>query len=90
MLAINCHAEKTRRKESLLKVLGTKDEIKVVLNHFQRCVAESRLPGKIECFSLIKATPCLKERKWTTVKYYVRNHLGKSKKSREKERTEFM
>ena len=54
MLGRNCHGEKNTEKRIIVKRPWTKGEIKEVLNHFQRCLAESQLSGKVDAAMLLK------------------------------------
>lgn len=74
----------TRRKTQIKKRLWTTAEKQAVLKHFTNQVKEGSLPGKIECEKCIDETPCLKGRKWTDLKFYIKNHLFKLNKMKSK------
>ena len=61
----------------------TPEEVNVVLTSFHSHVIGSTLPGKTECLKVISKNKCLKGRRWTNIKDYVRNHkkLASKKKS---------
>ena len=57
---------------------GEKD---VVLQCFQSQILRGKLPGKDEIMALLNTNPVLKDRTWTNVKDFVRNHLKNLSKS---------
>ena len=56
------------------KKAWSKEEIEIVLKAFHTHVVGSSLPGKNECLQLITKLACLRGRKWTNLKDYIRNH----------------
>lgn len=57
------------------------EEIKVVLNNFKVQVKHKMLPGKKDCLELMEKHPTLFQgRKWTDLKFCIKNHISKLSK----------
>lgn len=58
--------------------LWTSEQSALVLKTFKQCIKHQQLPGKADCEKLITSNPELfTNRKWTHIKFYVKNHLTK-------------
>ena len=49
-------------------------EVKLVLDHFNEHVVGSTLPGKSECLKFLSKNSEIKNRTWTMIKDFIRNH----------------
>ncbi|KAI4470857.1 hypothetical protein MML48_1g16811 [Holotrichia oblita] len=80
-LLINHFAEDNQRKsKSVCKRPWSSHEMSAVLTHFKTNIKIGALPGKKECEKCISENAVLKDRKWTDVKFCIKNHLTKIKK----------
>lgn len=63
-----------------IKKPWSEQEIDAVLKFFKFDLKKEYLPGKEKCLQCIKQHPVLQNRKWTDVKYYLKNYYAKNKK----------
>ena len=66
------------------KTKWTKEESDLVLNAFHKYLTTDRLPGKKECLMLITKNKELRNRSWTNVKDFVRNHKTSLRRKKKK------
>ena len=66
-----------RNRSNAIKRNWSEEEIKLVLQAFHKHVVGATLPGKSECMHLVSNNNILRNRTWTMVKDFLRNHKNK-------------
>lgn len=71
---------KLEKKRIYAKKTWEQIESNAVLNEFKNMIKKGKLPGKIDCEKCIEKYSFLTNRKWTDIKYHVKNHISKINK----------
>lgn len=67
-------------KKTAQKTPWTKEEIQALLTHFKFDLKKEFLPGKQKCLECIQKYPVLVRRKWSDIKYYLKNYYSKNRR----------
>lgn len=70
---------KKQSKRTYKKTPWSNEEKEVVLREMRHLIKKKSLPGKDICSMLIEKYPVLANRKWTDVKFFVKNYLSKKR-----------
>ncbi|KAF5274676.1 hypothetical protein FQR65_LT16906 [Abscondita terminalis] len=80
-LTLTPTATKKQKKSTHNRQSWTSEEIQLVLSTYRTLIKQKKLPGKLDCEKLMKDKPTLfKGRKWSDIKFYVKNHITKMQK----------
>ncbi|CAH1115846.1 unnamed protein product [Psylliodes chrysocephalus] len=71
--------EKTTSKKCS-KRPWTDNEKKIMYSKFTKFIKKNSLPGKLECMEVIENHEVFAGRKWSDLKFFIKNHLSKIKK----------
>ncbi|KAG5882523.1 hypothetical protein JTB14_006795 [Gonioctena quinquepunctata] len=72
--------EKRPNKRACTKTPWSAEEKEIVLREMRLFIKKNNLPGKEKCSNLLENYPALGNRKWTDIKFFVKNYLAKNKK----------
>lgn len=74
--------KRQKKKKVMTKRLPwTDEESGAVFKGLGHSIRLRKVPGKLECVTLLKKYPCLHRRTWTHIKFFVKNYLDKTSKS---------
>lgn len=68
-------------KATCIKKTWKDDEIKAVLKFFANFIKRGTTLGKARCEECMQTQPVFGSRKWTDLKFYVKNYITKIKKT---------
>lgn len=71
---------KNTEKGICVKKIWSNEEKEIILKKFRTLIKIGKLPGKQECEELMEEHKIFTGRKWTDLKYFVKNYLSKCKK----------
>ncbi|XP_057666792.1 uncharacterized protein LOC130900289 [Diorhabda carinulata] len=73
-------AQSNKSRKTYKKQSWTTEEKEIVLKEFKLLIEHGNLPGKKQCNDLIEKHKIFTDRKWTDLKFFIKNHLSKISK----------
>lgn len=75
-------SNKKCNKKTCTKKIWTEEEIGTVLKFFAPFIKRTTIPGKAKCEECMEKYPIFGTRKWTDLKFYIKNYINKIKKNK--------
>lgn len=77
----NKKANVPKRPTKIERKIWSNEEKEIIFKKFKLLIKSGTLPGKVQCTQVMEEhSVVFAERKWTDLKYFVKNHLQKIKK----------